>query len=147
MLLISIRSIIFTEFPKSINNIDVDSLNSNFEQLKQILEFFENKLIEKGYEMPSLFFKKANSIEDIVDTYNFNISQIDSFLSYIETLVPLFNFSWEELNAVNVSFKNLSYQGKIEIDNNTLNILIKNDDNLNKTIKIDNNGVVTSENN
>jgi len=144
MLLVSAIGYIFDSYPKNLSELNIETLNEQFEKIAEILKFLADKLSTKGIEMPSIYFRKANSVEDLIETYNFNISQLTKYLSSIESNIQTFSFTWDDVKPLAINFNNMSYKGTIEIDSNSINISIQNDT-IDKKITIDSNGEVQSE--
>ena len=144
MLLIALKGGLFPHYPKTVQYLSLEEFNNNMKQLESLYNDFISKLNIRGAKMAKIFLKEANSIEDIVSTYNFNINQIDIFLSDLENKIRAFGLDWKDLEASKIKFTNNEMRGDISIDNEEVTLSWKDPDGNAHTLKVNKDGVDNS---
>ncbi len=122
MLLATIRFRILNEYLPNKGGINVEIFNQEVERvqlsLNRIVKIFKNK----GLKMPLIFLKKASSLEDLVEIYNFNIDMINTFFIDFENKIDLLDIDVNDLEAEKINFRTTDMKGTVCFTSEDINI-------------------------
>jgi len=121
-------------FFKKINSIDalsLNSINSVFNDIELSINYFINKIKEKGFEMPIIELKKVDNIENIIPTINENIKLINSFFVDLNNKIsetPLIVNAASDVS--NIKYKTDQIEGTISIYRDNITVIPKDKNNI-----------------
>lgn len=121
-------------FFKKINSIDslsLNSVNSMLDDIELSINYYINKIKEKGFEMPIIELKKIDRIENIIPILNENIKLINSFFVDLNNKIsetPLIVNAAS--NISNIKYKTDKIEGTISIYRDNVIVSPENKDNI-----------------